>query len=389
MPGGATDIGWEFEMIIFQRMEEYDYEELLFFQDKATGLRAIVAIHDTTLGPALGGCRFWQFTSERAAIDDALRLARGMTYKAAAAGLDLGGGKSVIIGNPKTHKTEELLRAFGRFIQTLRGRYIVAEDVGTSPDDMKIIHKETRYVAGIETVRGGSGDPSPVTAYGLLHGMQACAREVFGTRELAGFTVAIQGAGHVGYNLAKYLRKEGARIIVTDLYKKNAKRVVDEFGAEYVKPDEIYSVECDVFSPCALGGILDDANIRKLKCRIVAGSANNQLKTGRHGYRLAERGILYAPDFVINSGGLINVADEMRGYNRSRAMHRAARIYNAVARVIKLSREEGVPPHEAADRVAERRLERCRKARTIHGARKRQLGARKHPSRAKSGGRRK
>lgn len=363
-------------MIIFQRMEEYDYEELVFFQDRSTGLQAIVAIHDTTLGPALGGCRFWQFSSERAAIDDVLRLARGMTYKAAVAGLNLGGGKSVIIGNPKTHKTEGLLRAFGRFIQTLRGRYIVAEDVGTTTDDMKIIHEETRHVAGLETARGGSGDPSPVTAYGLLHGMQACTREVFGTRELSGLTVAIQGAGHVGYNIARYLKKEGARIITTDIYKKNARRLVEEFGAEYVKPDDIYSVKCDVFSPCALGGILDDKNIRKLKCRIVAGSANNQLKSGRHGYKLEERGILYAPDFVINAGGLINVADEMRGYNRSRALHKAARIYSAVARVIKISKEDGIPPHEAADRMAERRIDRCRKARTIHGARKKS-GSRK------------
>ncbi len=366
--------GLEAEMIIFQRMEEYDYEEMIFFQDRETGLKSIVAIHDTTLGPALGGCRFWQFSSERAAINDVLRLARGMTYKASVAGLNLGGGKSVILGNPKTHKTEALLRAFGRFIQTLRGRYIVAEDVGTTTDDMRIIHRETRYVAGLKSVRGGSGDPSPVTAYGLLHGMQACAKEVFGTRELAGMTVAIQGAGHVGYNLAKYLKKEGARIIVTDLYKKSAKRVMDKFGAEYVEPEKIYSVKCDVFSPCALGGILDDKNIRRLKCKIVAGSANNQLKTGRHGEALVRRGILYAPDFVINSGGLINVADEMRGYNRSRAMHKAARIYNAVARVIKIAREEGVPPHVAADRMAERRIQRCRKARTIHGARKKTAG---------------
>ncbi len=358
-------------MIIFQRMEEYDYEELVFFQDRTTGLRAIVAIHDTTLGPALGGCRFWQFTSERAAIDDVLRLARGMTYKASVAGLNLGGGKSVIIGNPKTHKTEALLRAFGRFIQTLRGRYIVAEDVGTTTDDMKIIHKETGYVAGLESVRGGSGDPSPVTAYGVFHGMQACTREVFDTRELEGMTVAIQGAGHVGYNLARYLKKDGARIIATDIYKKNAMRLVEEFGAEYVAPEKIYSVNCDIFSPCALGGILDDKNTRALRCRIVAGSANNQLKSGRHGEKLKELGILYAPDFVINSGGLINVADEMRGYNRPRAMHKAARIYNVVSRVIKTARQEDIPPHVAADRLAERRIERCRKARTIHGARRR------------------
>lgn len=357
-------------MIIYERMGEYDYEELVFFQDRTTGLKAIVAIHDTTLGPALGGCRFWPYTSERAAIDDVLRLARGMTYKASVAGLNLGGGKSVIIGNPKTQKTEELLRMFGQFINTLKGRYIVAEDVGTTTDDMRIIHKETRYVAGLESVRGGSGDPSPVTAYGVLHGMQACAKEVFKTKELEGLTVAIQGAGHVGYHLARYLAKEGAQIIITDIYKKSAMRIVEEFGAKYVKPDSIFSADCDIFSPCALGGILDDKSIRKLTCKIVAGSANNQLKTGKHGEKLQDRGILYAPDYVINSGGLINVADEMRGYNHSRALHKAARIYNAVARVFKIAKEEKIPPHVAADMMAERRIDRCRTARTIHGARK-------------------
>jgi len=351
-------------------MEEYDYEELVFFQDRATKLQAIVAIHNTVLGPALGGCRFWQFTSERAAIDDVLRLARGMTYKASVAGLNLGGGKSVIIGNPKTHKTEPLLRAFGRFINTLRGRYIVAEDVGTSTDDMMIIHKETKHVVGLDERHGGSGDPSPVTAYGVLHGIKACTKEVFKTKGLSGLTVAIQGAGHVGYHLARHLSKEGVRIIVTDIYKKKAQQVVDEFGAEYVKPEKIYSVKCDIFSPCALGGILDDRNIRALKCKIVAGSANNQLKSDQYCGKLEARGILYAPDYVINAGGLINVADEMKGYNHSRALHKAARIYKAVTRVIKIAKEEKIPTCAAADRMAERRIERAKKAHTIHGARK-------------------
>jgi len=362
-------------MTILQRMQEYDYEELIFFQDRATGLQAIVAIHDTTLGPALGGCRFWHYTSARAAVNDALRLARGMTYKASVADLNLGGGKSVVIGNPKTHKSEALFRALGRFIQTLRGRYIIAEDVGTTTEDMKIIHRETKYVVGLEAERGGSGDPSPVTAYGILHGMQACTKEVFRTRDLNGLTVAIQGAGHVGYHLARYLKKEGANIIITDIYKKNAKHVMEEFGAKYVEPEKIYAEKCDVFSPCALGGILDDKNIRALKCKIIAGSANNQLKSSRHGEKIQQRGILYAPDYVINSGGLINVADEMRGYNRSRALHKAARIYNAVARVIKVAKEDGIPPHIAADRLAERRIQRCKRSRTIYGARKRRSQA--------------
>jgi len=357
-------------MTIFQRMQEYDYEELVFFQDRATGLQAIVAIHDTTLGPSLGGCRFWQYTSARAAINDALRLARGMTYKASVAGLNLGGGKSVVIGNPKTHKSEALLRALGRFINTLRGRYIIAEDVGTTTEDMTIIHKETNYVVGLAKEHGGSGDPSPVTAYGILHGMQACTKEVFKTRDLNGLTVAIQGAGHVGYHLAEQLKKEGADILITDIYKKNAKRVMDEFGAKYVEPNKIYAAKCDIFSPCALGGILNDKTIRALKCRIIAGSANNQLKSSRHGDKIQERGILYAPDYVINSGGLINVADGMRGYNRARALRKTARIYNAVMRVINLAKQDGVPPHIAADRLAERRIQRCKKSRTIYGARK-------------------
>jgi len=360
-------------MIIFQRMREYDYEELVFFQDRSTNLQAIVAIHNTTLGPALGGCRFWHYTSERAAIDDVLRLARGMTYKASVAGLNLGGGKSVIIGNPKTHKTEALLHAFGRFIHTLKGRYIVAEDVGTDTADMAIIHRETRHVVGLQTARSGSGDPSPVTAYGVLHGMKACTKSVFNKTNLGGLTVAIQGAGHVGCNLAKYLATEGARIIITDIYKKNAQQVVNEFGAEYVEPEKIYSAKCDVFSPCALGGILDDKNIRKLKCAIVAGSANNQLKADRHGDLLEQHGILYAPDYVINAGGLINVAQELRGYNRSHALHKAARIYNAIARVINIAREERIPTYVAADRMAERRIERAKKTRTVHGARSRAL----------------
>jgi leucine dehydrogenase len=351
-------------------MEEYDYEELVCFQDRATGLQSVVAIHDTTLGPALGGCRFWQFTSERAAIDDVFRLARGMTYKASVAGLNLGGGKSVIIGNPKTHKTEALLRAFGRFINTLNGRYIVAEDVGTSTADMAIIRQETKHVVGLLTARGGSGDPSPVTAYGVLHGMQACTREVFKTKQLEGLTVAIQGAGHVGCNLAKNLQREKANIIITDIYKKNAQQVVSEFGATYIKPEDIYSVKCDIFSPCALGGILDDKNIRKLKCRIVAGSANNQLKANRHGDLLEQRGILYAPDYVINAGGLINVAQELKGYDRARALHKAARIYNAITRVINIAKEENIPTYLAADKMAERRIERAKNSRTIHGARK-------------------
>ncbi len=343
-------------MQLFEKLAEYRYEQLVFCHDKATGLRAIVAIHDTTLGPALGGCRMYPYATEEDALVDVLRLARGMTYKAAASGLNLGGGKSVIIGDPRTDKSEALFRSFGRYIETLGGRYIVAEDVGTSTEDANFIRVETSHVVGVDVTRGGSGDPSPFTALGVLQGMRACVEEVFGTTSLEGRTVAVQGLGHVGYNLCRLLHKEGASLIVTDIDREAIERAGGEFGAKAVEPDEILTIPCDVLAPCALGAVINDATVPTLRCRIVAGSANNVLAESRHGEALAERGILYAPDYVINAGGLINVADELEGYNERRATKRVTRIEDRIRSIITISKRDGVPTNAAADTLALERI---------------------------------
>jgi leucine dehydrogenase len=350
------ELGKEKHMQLFEKLAEYRYEQLVFCHDKATGLRAIVAIHDTTLGPALGGCRMYPYVTEEDALVDVLRLARGMTYKAAASGLNLGGGKSVIIGDPRTDKSEALFRSFGRYIETLGGRYIVAEDVGTSTEDANFIRVETSYVVGVDVTRGGSGDPSPFTALGVLQGMRACIEDVFGTTSLEGRTVAVQGLGHVGYNLCRLLHGEDARLIVTDVDRRAVERVVGEFGAKAVDPDEILTIPCDVFAPCALGAVLNDATVPDLRCQIVAGSANNVLAESRHGGALADRGILYAPDYVINAGGLINVADELEGYNERRATKRVMRIEDRIRRILAISRRDGVPTNVAADTLALERI---------------------------------
>ncbi|WP_181350044.1 branched-chain amino acid dehydrogenase [Thalassobacillus sp. CUG 92003] len=351
-------------MEIFNYMNEYDYEQLLFCQDAQSGLKAIIAIHDTTLGPALGGTRMWTYKTEEEAIEDALRLAKGMTYKNAAAGLNLGGGKTVIIGDPKKEKNEEMFRAFGRFIQGLNGRYITAEDVGTTVQDMDIIHEETDYVTGISPAFGSSGNPSPVTAYGVYRGMKAAAKEGFGTDSLEGKTVAVQGIGNVAFNLCRHLHEEGAKLIVTDINQEAVQQAVDEFGAQAVAPDDIYSVDCDIYAPCALGATLNDETIPVLKAKVIAGAANNQLKNTDHGDILHEKGIVYTPDYVINSGGVINVADELNGYNKERAMKRVETIYDKVTRVFEISRRDQIPTYAAADRMAEERINRLRQSRS-------------------------
>lgn len=350
-------------MEIFKYMEKYDYEQLLFCQDKQSGLKAIICIHDTTLGPALGGTRMWTYESEEAAIEDALRLGKGMTYKNAAAGLNLGGGKTVIIGDPRKDKNEEMFRAFGRFIQGLNGRYITAEDVGTTVADMDLIHEETDFVTGISPAFGSSGNPSPVTAYGVYRGMKAAAEEAFGTDALEGKTIAVQGIGNVAYNLCRHLHEEGANLIVTDINKKAVERAVEEFGAKAVDPNDIYEVDCDIYSPCALGATINDTTIPKLKASAIAGAANNQLKEEQHGDKLHELGIVYAPDYVINAGGVINVADELYGYNRDRAMKKVEMIYDNIAKVIDISKRDGIPTYKAADRLAEERIERIKNSR--------------------------
>lgn len=350
-------------MELFKSMEKYDYEQVVVCQDKETGLKAIIVIHNTELGPALGGTRMWPYESEEAAFEDALRLARGMTYKNAAAGLNLGGGKAVIIGDPKKDKSEALLRAFGRFVQSLNGRYITAEDVGTSVEDMDIIYQETDYVTGVSPAFDSSGNPSPVTAYGIYVGMKAAAKEAFGSDSLEGKTVAIQGVGNVAFALCSHLYEEGANLIVTDINQEAVQRAVDSFGAKAVAPDEIYGVECDIFSPCALGAIINDETIPQLKASVVAGSANNQLKEDRHGDKLHELGIIYAPDYLINAGGVINVADELNGYNRERAMKKVEEIYTNMENVFAIARRDNIPTYVAADRMAEERIATISRAR--------------------------
>jgi leucine dehydrogenase len=351
-------------MDLFAYIEKYDYEQVVFCHDAASGLKAIIAIHDTTLGPALGGCRMWMYSSEEEALLDALRLARGMTYKAAAAGLNLGGGKTVVIGDPRKDKSEALFRALGRYVHSLAGRYITAEDVGTTVHDMDIIHMETPYVTGISQTYGSSGNPSPMTALGVFRGMQASAKVALGSDDLAGRTVAIQGLGSVGYELARLVKEAGARLVVSDINPDNVNRAVSELGATAVPPSDIIGVDCDIFAPCALGAVLNDDTIPRLRCQVVAGSANNQLAEDRHGDMLYERGILYAPDYVINAGGLINVAEELEGYHPERARSKVERIYHIMLDLYEVSRREGIPTHRAADRMAEARIEQMRRVKS-------------------------
>ncbi|MGH7455039.1 MAG: Glu/Leu/Phe/Val dehydrogenase dimerization domain-containing protein, partial [bacterium] len=354
-------------MKIFNVMQDHNHEEVLFCQDRDSGLRAIIAIHDTTLGPALGGMRLWPYKSEEDAIEDVLRLSRGMTYKSAAAGLNLGGGKAVIIGDPQRDKNEVLFRAFGRFVHGLNGRFITGEDVGTEVNDMVWVKIETPWVLGDPEIIGGSGDPSPVTARGVYFGLKACSEAVFDTPSMRGRKVAIQGVGHVGYYLAEFLHKEGAKLLVTDIRKDRVQRCVEAFGATAVEPDKIFDVDADIFAPCALGAILNDETIPRLKFKVIAGGANNQLADEiKHGRMLMEKRILYAPDYVINAGGLINVANELEGYHREKALKEAEGIYSTLKKVIEIARKENIPAGEASNRFAERRIEQVAKLKRMH-----------------------
>jgi leucine dehydrogenase len=344
---------------VFERMAERAHEQVVHCVDPVSGLRAIIAVHDTTLGPALGGCRMWPYETEDEALEDVLRLSRGMTYKAAVAGLNLGGGKAVILGDARRDKSELLLRAFGRFVHSLGGRYITAEDVGTSVPDMEWVRMETPYVTGIARALGGSGDPSPMTARGVYIGMKASARWLHGTDDLSRFRVAVQGLGATGTHLARHLHAEGVRLVVTDIDPERVSRAVAEFGAQAVVEDAIYTTGAEIFAPCALGGVVNDETLRRLTCSIIAGSANNVLADeDRHGTLLREKGILYAPDFVINSGGLINVANELEGYHEDRAKLQVDKIGDVLTEIYEVSREAGMPTIQAANRVAERRIQR-------------------------------
>ncbi|HYW31204.1 MAG TPA: Glu/Leu/Phe/Val dehydrogenase dimerization domain-containing protein [Gemmatimonas sp.] len=340
-------------MHFFETIAEMGHEQVVLCHDKASGYRGIIAIHDTTLGPALGGTRFWNYATDEDAIVDALRLSRGMTYKNAVAGLNLGGGKSVIIGDNKTTNREMIFRAHGRFCDSLGGRYVTAEDVGTTVEDMDFVHMETKYVAGIGS---RSGDPSSVTAHGVFRAIEASAFEKWGDDSLAGKTVAIQGCGHVGYHLAKELHSAGAQLIITDIDAARIQNVVQATGARVVGLTEIYGVQADIFAPCALGGIINDDTIPQLKVEIVSGAANNQLLDSSHGDELEKRGILYAPDYVANAGGVINVYSELTGWSRERALRKADEIYETVLSVFRIAKGVGIPTYLAADRVAEQRI---------------------------------
>jgi leucine dehydrogenase len=346
-------------MDLFARMDTYDYGEVHVRRDAQSGLRAIVAIHDSRLGPALGGCRFIHYADEASAFTDALRLARGMTYKAALAGLKHGGGKSVLIRPQGEFDRAALFRAFGRFIEDLGGRYITAEDSGTSLDDMELIRSQTRWVTGVDASHGGSGDPSPFTALGVRRGIEACVKHRLKRDVLAGVSVAVQGVGHVGYHLCRELAVAGAKLTVADVDPAKADRAKAEFGAKVVPIDSIFAVDADVLAPCALGSALNDQTIPQLKVKIVAGAANNQLAEPRHGELLARRGIAYAPDYAINAGGLVNVAQEVIGYNAEIARERTLKIYDTILEIISRAERENRPSDQVADQMVREILARA------------------------------
>lgn len=342
-------------MNLFETISTTEHEQVIFCHNKEAGLKGIIAIHNTTLGPALGGLRMWPYATEQEALDDVLRLSRGMTYKAAVAGLNLGGGKSVLIGDPRTDKSEALFRAFGRFIDSLNGRYITAEDVGIDVNDMEYVFQETDNCVGVHQVHGGSGDPSPFTAFGTLQGIRASLQHKFGNEDVADYSYAVQGVGHVGFELVKLLRNEGAKVFVTDINDKAVAACV-ELGCESVGLDEIYDVEADVFCPTALGAIVNEQTIPRFKFKIVCGAANNQLATDECGNELERRGILYAPDYAVNAGGLMNVSIEFEGYNRERAKRMMRTIYYNVSKIFQIAERDGIPSWKAADRMAEERI---------------------------------
>lgn len=342
-------------MALFDLPDFDDHEEVAFFCEPAARLRSIIAIHNTNLGPALGGCRMWAYKSDAEAITDVLRLSKGMTYKAALANLPLGGGKSVILGDARKDKTEAMLRAMGRAVDSLGGRYIVAEDVGTTVPDMDVIGKETRHVAGLS---GGAGNPSPSTGHGVFVGILAAVKHKLGKDSTKGLKVAVQGAGSVGRHLCGWLAKDGAKLYIADISADAVKRVVDDHGATAVAPDEIHALDVDVFAPCALGAGLNDKTIPEIKAGIVAGAANNQLAEARHGQALAARGILYAPDYVINAGGLIDVARIPLGIEFEEAKRMLERIYDTLTEIFQRADTEAEPTNVIADRIAEERFRR-------------------------------
>jgi len=346
-------------MTVFSHESFADHEQVVFVSDESVGLKAVIAIHDTSLGPALGGCRMYPYEDEQAALRDVLRLSRGMTYKAAAAQLDLGGGKAVIIGDPRRQKTPELLQAMGRAVERLGGRYITAEDVGTSVVDFAEVRKSTRHVVGLPVELGGSGDPSPTTALGVFYGLDAAARYRWRAESLSGRSVAVQGLGNVGWYLCQLLREAGASLVVSDVDEARVAKAVSTFAARAVDPDEIYAVEADIFAPCAMGAVLNDTSVGHLRCEIVGGAANNQLAREEHGEQLRVRGILYAPDFVINAGGMIRVASERDGYDEDLVKRGVEGIGRTLHAIFERAEADGVSTQKAALRLAQARLVRA------------------------------
>jgi valine dehydrogenase (NAD+) len=357
---------------VFSALE--GHEQVVFCHDEPSGLRAIIAVHSTALGPALGGTRFHAYADEQSALDDVLQLARGMTYKAAVAGLDLGGGKAVIIGDPRETKTEALLRAYGRFVESLGGRYITACDVGTYSEDMDVVARESRHVTGRTAEQGGAGDSSVLTAYGVLQGMRAAAAHAWGAATLAGRTVGVAGVGKVGHHLVRHLVEEGADVVVTDVDPAAVDRVVAAHGVRTTgSTGELVAADLDVYAPCALGGALDDHVVQTLRARVVCGAANNQLAHPGIAKGLRDKGVVYAPDFVVNAGGLVQVADELHGFSFERARRRVEDVFDATARILRTAELEGVTPAAAADMVAERRIAAISRLGTIR------LGGRSRP----------
>ncbi len=340
---------------VIAQMSKYNHEQLLFCNDNETGLKAIIAVHNTVLGPALGGTRMWTYNNEMEALNDVLRLSRGMSYKNSISGLNLGGGKAVIIGDSRSMKSEALFRRFGKFVNSLAGKYITAEDVGISPIDMTWVSMETDHVVGLP---GKSGDPSPVTAHGTYVGMKACAKHQFGSDSLTGKKVAVQGVGHVGEYLVEALAAEGAKIYITDIHEPTLKRVAETYGAEVVGLNEIYDIDMDIYAPCALGATINDDTLERLKCSIIAGAANNQLQNEAvHGKAVMQKGMIYAPDFALNAGGVINCYSEVKGLSSQWAMDKAEEIYTTISNIVSRSASENVPTYQIANRMAEERIE--------------------------------
>ena len=347
---------------VFGQLSFDNHEQIVFCHDKDTGLKAIVGIHNTVMGPALGGTRMWKYANEWEALNDVLRLSRGMTYKSAITGLNLGGGKAVIIGDSKHDKTPEMITKFGQFVNSLSGKYITAEDVGTTTADMDRIHKETKFVTGISEELGGSGNPSPVTAYGVYMGMKAAAKYKFGSDNLEGKRILVQGNGHVGETLISYIRKEGAEVFVSDIHQEKMDAMVEKYGAKIYTGDDIYSADVDIYSPCALGATINDDTVYKIQAKVIAGAANNQLAVESvHGKVLRERGIVYAPDFLINAGGIINVYGEIVKYEKGEAMRRTENIYNTTLEIFSYAEQNNMTTQQAAMQIAENRIEQRKK----------------------------